>query len=186
MKNIWFTGDTHFGHKNILAYANRPFSSVEEMDEAIIINWNSRVEPQDNVYHLGDVGLCHPDRLRVVLERLNGRIYLIRGNHEKSAEACNERFEWIRDYYELKVDDGEAHRGKQLVVLFHYPMREWKASHYGAYHLYGHSHGNLQDDSALLSFDIGVDCHHFRPVSYDEVKAVMKCKKWKHPPPRDF
>ncbi len=150
MKDIWFTGDTHFGHKNIL----------------------------------GDVGLCHPDRLRVILERLNGRIYLIRGNHERSAEACKERFEWIRDYYELKVDDGEARRGKQLVV--HYPMREWKASHYGAYHLYGHSHGNLQDDSALLSFDIGVDCHHFRPVSYDEVKAVMKCKKWKPPPPRDF
>ncbi len=60
-------------------------------------------------------------------------------------------------------------------------MREWNASHWGTYHLYGHAHGTLQDDPNSLSFDIGVDCHNFYPLSYDEVKAIMKTKSWKPP-----
>ncbi len=179
MENIWFTGDTHFGHKSILEYAGRPFKSVEEMDEALIDNWNSVVSPQDAVYHLGDAGLCTPAKLERIVERLHGKIHLIRGNHERSAEACKEFFEWIKDYHELRIEDAEAHKGRQLIVLFHYPLRVWKASHYGSYHLYGHSHGMLPDDPTSYSSDIGVDCHNYRPVSYHEVKAIMKRKIWK-------
>ncbi|KAF3884334.1 MULTISPECIES: metallophosphoesterase family protein [Nostocales] len=178
---IWFTADTHFGHKNILEYTNRPFSSIEEMDETLIENWNSKVSSSDRVYHLGDVGLCSPNKLRKILERLNGNIYLIRGNHDKSAEACKERFEWIEDYYELTVQDSEESQGKQLIVLLHYAMRVWQASHYGTYHLYGHSHGQLPDDPTLLSFDVGVDCHNYTPINYDDVKRIMKAKNWKPP-----
>lgn len=181
MKTTWFTGDTHFGHKNIMEYSERPFKSVNEMDEALIENWNSAVKPEDEVYHLGDVGLCEPSRLRNILDRLNGKIYLIRGNHEKSAMACRDRFEWVKDYYELVMDDADAHRGKQLVVLMHYAMRVWNASHHGTYHLYGHSHGSLPDDPNSRSFDAGVDCHNFKPISYDEVKAIMKKKTWVPP-----
>jgi calcineurin-like phosphoesterase family protein len=178
---IWFTSDTHFGHKNILRYTNRPFSDVNEMDEFLIQSWNRKVHPNDEVYHLGDVALCSASKLRNILKRLNGKIYLIRGNHDKSAQACQDRFEWIKDYYELLVPDPDRYQGKQLIVLFHYAMRVWQASHYGSYHLYGHSHGELPDDPTSLSFDIGVDCHNYTPINYKDVKSIMQNKTWKPP-----
>ncbi|MGB0863229.1 MAG: metallophosphoesterase family protein [Saprospiraceae bacterium] len=181
MKNIFFTSDQHFGHKNIIKFSNRPFNSVEEMDEMMIQRWNEKVGETDEVYHLGDVGLASSGKLRKILERLNGKIYLIKGNHEKSAEACHSRFEWIKDYHELIIEDKEFERGQQMIVLFHYALREWNASHWGTYHLYGHSHGTLTDNPNALSFDIGVDCHNFYPLSYEEVKAIMKEKDWKPP-----
>jgi calcineurin-like phosphoesterase family protein len=181
MNTIYFTSDHHFGHKNILKFSDRPFESVEEMDEALIQRWNEKIKPEDEVYHLGDVGLMSSGKLRKILDRLNGKIYLINGNHEKSAQACHSRFEWIKDYYELVVKDDEFERGKQLIALFHYSIREWNSSHWGTYHLYGHSHGSLPDDPNSLSFDIGVDCHDFYPLSYEEVKAIMKTKNWTPP-----
>ena len=110
---------------------------------------------------------------------------MIKGNHEKSALACRTRFEWIRDYYELSIPDSEAARGRQLIVLCHYAFRVWNVSHHGSYHLYGHSHGSLEDDPNALSFDIGVDCHDFYPLSYEEVKAIMSTKNWEPPFKKD-
>lgn len=181
MKTVFFTADHHFGHKNIIKYSNRPFESVQEMDETMIQRWNEKIKPGDEVYHLGDVGLCSPEKLRKILDRLNGQKYLIKGNHEKSAIACKEKFEWIKDYHELVVPDTEFEKGKQMIVLFHYALRVWNAGHWGTYHLYGHSHGMLEDRSDFRCFDVGVDCHDFYPLSYEEVKAVMKQKNWTAP-----
>lgn len=100
---------------------------------------------------------------------------------EKSAEACKNRFEWIKDYYELVMPDDDAFQGKQLLVLFHYAMRVWQASHHGTYHIYGHSHGTLSDNPNSLSFDIGVDCHNYSPINYQDIKNIMKQKKWIKP-----
>ena len=181
MNNIWFTADTHFGHRNIIKYTERPYSDTKEMDEALIANWNSVVGPDDDVYHLGDVALCGPDRLGKILDRLNGRIHLIVGNHEDSALALRDRFVWVKDYFELVVEDKDAHRGRRLIVLLHYAMRVWNVSHHGSWHLYGHSHGTLEDDIKSLSFDAGVDCHNYRPISYAEVKEIMSRKEWVRP-----
>ena len=181
MSNIWFTSDHHFGHANIIKYSNRPFASVEEMDETMINRWNERVGIDDEVYHLGDVGLASPNKLLRVLNELNGTIYLIKGNHEASALACSKRFEWIKDYHELLVPDTDAHGGERLIILMHYAMRVWNVSHHGSWHLYGHSHGSLPDNEASLSFDVGVDCHNFYPLSYQDVKNIMAKKKWVSP-----
>ena len=179
---IWFTSDTHFGHKNILKYTDRPFSSVREMDEALIENWNNRVNSDDEVYHLGDVALCSPNKLQEILARLNGRIYLIAGNHDKSAKACRDiALNGLKTIPNLEISDPDGYQGKQLIVLFHYAMRVWQASHYGTYHLYGHSHGELPDDPNSLSFDVGVDCHNYAPINYDEIKHIMSKKSWKSP-----
>lgn len=98
---------------------------------------------------------------------MKGKIYLITGNHDQSAEAFRDPFEWIKDYYELEINDSDGYKGKQLLVLFHYTMRVWQASYYETYHLYGHSHGELPDISNSLSFDVGVDYHHYAPSNYD-------------------
>ena len=116
---IWFTSDTHFGHKNIIKHCKRPFADIDEMDAVMIQRWNEKVAITDEVYHLGDFAMCSVSRLRNVLSQLNGKIYLIVGNHESTALACPERFEWIKDYFELIVKDETAYKGEQFIALLH-------------------------------------------------------------------
>ncbi|MEM9528562.1 MAG: phosphoesterase [Bacteroidota bacterium] len=177
----WFTADTHFGHRNIIKYTNRPFSSVDEMDATLIHNWNARVAAHDHVYHLGDFALCAPARCRDILEQLNGQIHLIRGNHEKTADACKDKFASVQNYLELSLPDQDGHDGKRHLMLFHYAMRVWNGSHHGTYSLFGHSHGTLADDIHARAIDVGVDVHGFAPINYDEVKRLMEAKQWTSP-----
>jgi calcineurin-like phosphoesterase family protein len=189
MDHIWFTSDTHFNHR--LAFEMRPWaSSVSEMNEMLISDWNDRVGKHDRVYHLGDVSLRNPSATRELLDRLNGKIYLVRGNHESVAEStfCRDRFEWIRDVHMLKVkcESPYSHGGKTRVWLSHYAHRTWPGSHHGVLHLYGHSHGMLPDDSRLLSLDIGIDAVVFHaPVNLSWVVRRMSLSKhWKRPASR--
>ena len=79
------------------------------------------------------------------------------------------------------MPDTSFKRGQHLVVLCHYALKVWNASHWGTYHLYGHSHGMLPDDPKSRSFDVGVDCHNFYPLAYEEMKGIMKQKEWVRP-----
>jgi calcineurin-like phosphoesterase family protein len=179
--SVFFTSDTHFGHANIIKYCKRPFSSVKEHDDALIKNWNDVVKDNDDVYHLGDVALSKYTHgyLTELLDRLAGRIHLLRGNHDKGIEKGVDRFEEVRDIIVAKIADHEAQDGLRRIVLCHYAMRVWDRSHHGSWHLYGHSHGTLSEDPNSLSFDVGVDCCAYRPISYAEVKAIMSKKTWK-------
>ena len=84
---IFFTADTHWGHRNIIRYCQRPFADVDEMNEALITNWNSTIGKDDIVFHLGDFAMGGSAEWCRLLERLNGRIYLILGNHEDHREG---------------------------------------------------------------------------------------------------
>lgn len=165
---IWFTSDTHFGHA--LMAEERGFSNVDQMDNALIKNWNSRVRKKENVYHLGDVGLCSEKRLLEILCALNGNIFLVRGNHDfrrikgSSITRC---FAWIKDTYELKLN-------QETIWLSHYAHHVWPKSHYGSLHLYGHSHGKLEKNTKKTSMDVGVDVHNFAPVSHENVFKLLK------------
>jgi calcineurin-like phosphoesterase family protein len=171
-----FTSDSHAFHERIIGYCDRPFKDRHEMNAAILKNWNSVVSPLDEVYHVGDVavGVQPGDDLGGFLYGLNGKIHLVRGNHEKAAERYPKRFEWIKDYHELDV-------GKQRIVLFHYAMRVWHKSHRGSWHLYGHSHGDLPEIIGVNAFDIGMDCWGFTPLTFDQVRDRMEEKQrcWK-------
>lgn len=180
-QKIFFTADQHFGHTNIIRFSERPFASVEEMDSELIKRWNEKVSPKDIVYHLGDISLARPERTKEIFDQLNGSIFLVKGNHDKSALTYHKRFEWIKDYYELSISDEDAPNGRQKIILFHYAMKVWRSSFRGTWHLYGHSHGHLFDDETSRSFDVGVDCHNYQPLSYDEVKAIILKKDWKAP-----
>jgi len=165
-KNIWLSADHHFGHANIIRFCNRPFSSVEEMDEKLISNWNALVKQNDLVLYLGDFSLL--ERVNQYLGRLNGNIKVVPGSHD---------YRWIQ-----RLSPGWATSGKieilprmvsisgllpkLPVVLCHYAMRVWDKSHYGALHFYGHSHGKLR--KLINSCDVGVDCWDFKPVNFLE------------------
>lgn len=176
----FFSADTHFGHTRIMEYSRRPFKSAEEMDEALVVNWNTVVHSGDTVYFVGDVSFHdHKNTVRL-LSRLNGNIGLILGNHDKKLKAeALQRFMFVKDLFTVKVGDpdvGGRSQGVQRIVLCHYAMRVWEAMHYGAWHLYGHSHGSLPDDPRVRAFDVGVDCHGYKPISYERVKEIMATK----------
>jgi len=176
---IWFTSDNHFGHKRAIEYAKRPFLTVEAMDAAMIENWNARVHTADQIYVVGDFSFHKLDKTIQILKRLNGQKFLVRGNHDRFDESdlAPQYFGWIKDLHTVKVPDPDANGGPQRIVLCHYAFRVWDKSHYGSWHLYGHSHGSLPDDKSTKSFDVGVDAQGFVPVSYQEVKAMMKDRK---------
>lgn len=172
MSTIFFTSDHHFGHKGIIKHAKRPFESVDEMNEIMIQKWNEKIRKNDTVYHLGDIGLMVSSKLVEILERLNGKIHLIKGNHDDLNRNCKDRFEWIKDYHELKLPDPNS-ANNQLVVMMHYPLLTWKGKYSGSIHLYGHSHGKLTNFNRKTALDVGVDCHNFYPISYEEVRAIL-------------
>ena len=132
---VRYIADTHFGHDAILAYDNRPFNSVSEMDRTIIERWNAVVAPEDLTYILGDFCAAGPERWAELLSSLNGEKALIRGNHDDpgTVEAVRPLLADVSEYREIL--DGERH-----VVLCHYPMLSFHNQYFGWYHLYGHVH----------------------------------------------
>lgn len=172
----WFSSDPHYGHKNIIKHANRPFPSIEVMDQELIRRWNSRVKPSDEAFILGDLCFGDHHRAREILYQLNGRKHLIEGNHDKNIHRLSKEFGWISQNHQLKIPDPDAPDGVQRIFLSHYAHKVWNKSHLGSWNLYGHSHGNLEDDPYCLGIDVGVDCWDYYPVSYEEIKAVMKRK----------
>jgi len=165
MSEIWFSSDHHFYHTNIISYTNRPFKDVQEMNEELIKRHNDRVKPSDSVYFLGDFALWQQER---ITRRLNGNKSLIRGNHDLrfKDKFLDWGFGWVKDVFELKVDS------KLTIWLAHYAHRTWPKRHFGAWHLFGHSHGKLPGEG--LSTDVGVDCWNYAPVSLDELRTFFK------------
>lgn len=157
----FFIADTHFNHTNIIKYCNRPFDTIKNMNETIIMNWNSKVTNNDLVYHLGDFGFGN---YVSILQRLNGRKILIIGSHDKQVLEYKKYFEKLSTLLEIKIEN-------QIIVLCHYAMRVWAKSHYNSWHLYGHSHNTLSTWGKSL--DVGVESLNYFPISFKELKTRM-------------
>jgi len=162
---IYFTSDMHLGHKNIIKYSDRPFKSVEEMDEEIINRFNSVVKSDDVVYDLGDLCLSN---FNVYKHRFNGTLIRIKGSHDRDIKEPRMMVVTPENLF-------DEYRNPISITLCHYAMRSWERSHYATWHLYGHHHGKLPPYG--LSFDVGVDCWNFYPVSLDQVKEKMATLK---------
>lgn len=178
---IWLTADTHIGHANIITYCKRPFSSVEEHDEAIIHNWNSLVARNDTVYHLGDF-MFSREHLPIMdtIRRLNGNIVLVRGNHDddrlfrREDEKGNNAISLLRGYHpagqlEIKLDH-------EKYFLNHYPMRSWNARHHGRLHFFGHVHTSPENPFVpeKNSYDVGVDGNNYAPILLENAIAMAR------------
>ncbi len=136
---IRYLADMHFDYESILAYDNRPFDSTEEMNEALVANWNRVVAPDDLTWILGDFCAGDASRWALHLQRLNGKKSLIIGNHDSldAVAALRDCFEDVAEYREI-LDNGRH------VVLCHYPIIAFHDHYLGWFHLYGHVHSSYE------------------------------------------
>lgn len=159
-EEIFFTSDTHFGHKNIIEYCSRPYpGGVEEMNEDLIKRWNEVVSRRSIIYHLGDFAFLGSTKYRELASRLNGRKILILGNHD--IKFPKEVWEEINYQKILKID------GISL-ILNHFPFKSWS----GGIQLHGHIHS--KENLVSNQLDVGVDGHDYRPWSWEEIKGKIK------------
>lgn len=187
-KDIWFTSDTHFGHKNIVRGVTgwedntktRNFNTVEEHNTCIVDRINSLVKYDDVLYHLGDWSFGGHENIKVFRDRICcSEIHLILGNHDNHVKPKDSPyrslFESVNSTLELnlKIDSEKSGKfGKQLFFLSHYAHLVWNKSHHDSIHLFGHSHGNLLGIGR--SMDVGVDTHDYYPYHIDEILFMLR------------
>ena len=192
---IWFTSDTHFSHANIIKFCSRPFKNAKEMTDALIEKWNSVVGPDDIVFHLGDFAWGGSEIWNDVIDRLNGHIYLIIGNHDMKnlRQGYISKFESVAFQMYVYID-GRA------VYMNHYPFLCYGGSYKGkdaVWQVFGHVHSQkphydityiedpevkeiLGKDILRLQYlmptqyDVGVDNNNYRPISWKEVKEKIE------------
>ena len=175
---VFFTSDTHFYHSNIINFCGRPFKNVEVMNETLIANWNSVVGPDDIVFPLGDSCPGGSAEWTNILNRLNGKIYLIVGNHDikNLRQGYYSLFEHIAMQMHIEV-------GKQKIYLNHCPFLCYGGAYRDTWQLFGHVHTSKQNtgiDAPRLhmlfptQYDVGVDNNNFTPVSFEQVKRIIE------------
>lgn len=200
--SVFFTSDLHFGHKRILEYCPRPYKTVQEMNEALIKNWNTYVKPEDTVYFLGDFGFCPISKMKEILQRLNGYKICTRGNHDQSAGRMKRAgFDEVYDELELEICG-------QKVKLCHYPYaptkkqifihklknfyRFWRKKKYmdlrymdkrplnkGGWLIHGHSHYPPEKRVRGKMIDVGVDANHYIPVPMEAIMMIIQNEELK-------
>lgn len=177
-EGVFFTSNTHFNHTNIIKFCNRPFKNVEEMDETLISNWNRVIGTDDCVFHLGDFCLGGSAEWTKVLDRLNGKIYLILGNHDLKnlKQGFIHRFEKVVMQMHIQV-------GNQKIYLNHCPFLCYGGAYSNTWQLFGHvhtsKHNTGKDKNRLdmlfpTQYDVGVDNNNFAPISFVEVKKIVE------------
>lgn len=162
----WFTADFHFDHEAVIGMDGRPFKSQDEMHEVMIDNWNSCVAKSDRCWIIGDFTLGK-DPMKY-LNKMNGDIHLIWGNHDHFTKNKAPRISAFHDLKEINIDG-------QAIVMCHYPMLSWHHAFRGTWHLYGHVHMQAFPYDGLC-INVGVMHHNYKPVSFEQLKELMKPK----------
>lgn len=162
-----FVSDTHFWHHNICALSNRPWTDVEEMNAALIQNWNQAVAPDEKVYHLGDFSFGNVIKFEEIIQQLNGYKIIIKGNHDRSLARLRELgFDEAYDSLELDVDNNRY-------FLVHNPSDAPKHGKYRAV-LHGHVHEEwryARTPEQKLYINAGVDVWSYEPVTLGRILA---------------
>ena len=173
MSKTFLTSDTHFFHTNVIGFCNRPFGSVEHMNEQLIKGWNRVVGPEDHLWFLGDFSFGKIPETENVLSQLNGIKHLITGNHDRKGRC--EELDWSKyfvtqhDYFRLKVpNEGKA-------VLCHFPFSSWER---GYHNFHGHLHTLHNDKQGkYMQHDVGVDNNNYYPILFKDAMAKSVLNK---------
>lgn len=185
-----FISDTHFSHKKIIEYCARPFSSVEEMNEKLIENYNQFVGEKDVVLWLGDCFFCSQTRAKEILSRLNGKKHLIVGNHDFDC------MKMTQIGFELVSQKMYAKMANRTIVLSHYDSWNYRSQWDGRYEerrhrtvsneIIFHGHTHAKSRVKLNEVHLGVDAWDFRPARREEVESIVReipddysTKQWK-------
>ena len=174
---IWLTSDCHFNHLNIIKYEpeTRPFNSIEEMNKELIKRWNDKVKTEDIVYVLGDFIMGKADQVENIVQQLNGKIILIRGNHD----SRNKLEEYDRLGIEVKDIAYLQYKGR-FFIMCHFPiaseefMYMVRESNSEVILLYGHIHSNAQPGYIDGTYHVGVDTNNLTPISIEDIW----CASW--------
>lgn len=175
---IYFTSDTHFNHENILSFCHRPFTGLNSMNEGLIENWNSRVNKDDTVYHLGDFAMGPKELHAGFLKRLNGKKILVRGNHDSKKHHIAYLTEGLWQAvttHVLEQIDGLN------IYMSHIPPKEvdpYKDRYYPPdlttqpfpiydYWLCGHVHEAFDRKDKVIN--VGVDVRQYKPKTLQEL-----------------
>lgn len=183
MSKIWITSDLHFNHSRSFIYEPRGFQSVEEMNETIIERFNSKVSLDDEVYICGDLCLGGSGdevmtKNKALIERLNGHLHIVLGNHDSPARI--NMYRGCDNVYEI-VYATMIHYSGYHFYLSHFPTLtanlEKESLKQCTICLYGHSHqrDNFYNDMPFM-YHIGVDSHDCYPVLLDDAIEEMKNK----------
>lgn len=160
----WITSDWHFGHANVIKYCNRPFSSVEEMDEKLIATWNEYIQPNDRVFFLGDLAFKGKQYKQALIPKLNGRKILIKGNHDAGRTfMCECGFEAAHLTATGRYYDDMCHKS---FLMEHIPNMD----HAATVDLYfcGHVHEKWAF-MAPSTYNAGCDNFAFRPLTVSQL-----------------
>lgn len=191
----YFWSDGHFGHENIIEYSGRPFASVDEMNEALVDNWNATVGVNDTVYVLGDVVMGKIADTLPLISLLNGYKILLPGNHDRPWEGNPEkrRKGWTEKYLDagfaeiLNGTNALILGGEVPVIMNHFPYTgdsqaeerhlEWRPRDMGYQLLHGHVHEAWKINGRM--HNVGVDVRDFKPVSEDELVEEIR-ETWRN------
>lgn len=188
---IFFTSDLHFGHYNVIQYCNRPFDTVEQMNEYMVEKWNEVVGPDDIVYVLGDFAMGPQENVVKYGPRLNGIKFLVPGNHDRCHEIMHKNKEQKKaNGIKLFVDAGFSilpteHSlliAGQTVKLHHMPYRSdhtadvryanIRPTDEGGWLLHGHVHDLWKIEGKQIN--VGVDVWNFLPVPITEIERIIR------------
>ncbi len=153
---MYFTSDTHFNHKNVIGYCNRPYANTFEMDKALIQNWNNTVKKDnEHVYVLGDFAMCGTKYMKEILSQLKGHKILVKGNHDKDAATMFEMG------FDKVVENELISMGNQKVLLSHFPYHPIK------------QHNTWNDKVVLHQMDDHVDNRYLHKRILDDGKTIL-------------
>ena len=183
-EKLFFTSDTHFGHFNICKYCQRPFENRSEMDKTLIENWNSVVPDDGIVVHCGDFTLIHKESLSLyekIIRKLNGRILLCRGNHDRIPIAIGSGTGM--DKLIASVDIATIFVEGKKIIACHYPLLSYPSD----YQVFGHIHTRSDGQCSGLDadvpkrlsktqYDVGVDQNNYTPISYEKLMRIFNEK----------
>lgn len=165
-----YIADLHFGHNKVIQFDHRPFADCDEMDRILIQLWNNRVQPDDDVYVLGDFAYRNEKPEEWYLEQLKGKKHLVIGNHDQHLLNNSKALAYFETIDKmLHISDN----GSQICAC-HFPIAEWNGFYKGHYHIYGHIHNKTEETYQFMknrknALNAGCMLHNYTPVSLKEL-----------------